>query len=73
MKKQNKDLSKLKIIIEKLLEGSISDPKYRDHALSGQWKEHRDCHVEPDWIFIYRLTSEELILERTGSHSDLFK
>ena len=73
IKKQNKDLTKLEYIIQQLLEGSELDPKYRDHALTGQWKAHRDCHIEPDWILIYRRTAEELILERTGSHSDLFK
>ncbi|MFN2359326.1 MAG: type II toxin-antitoxin system YafQ family toxin, partial [Desulfotignum sp.] len=39
---------------------------------SGNWKEHRDCHIEPDWLLIYRMTPEDLYLERTGSHSDLF-
>ena len=73
IKNRYKDLSKLHVIIEKLLEGSALDQKYRDHALSGHWKDHRDCHIEPDWILIYRLTSEELILERSGSHSNLFQ
>lgn len=73
IKKQNKDLSKLRIVIELLAEGHSLDPKYRDHQLSGNWKGHRDCHIDPDWILIYRLTHDDLILERTGSHSDLFK
>lgn len=37
------------------------------------WKNHRDCHIEPDWILIFRIAKDELILERTGSHSELFK
>ncbi|MBU2444812.1 MAG: type II toxin-antitoxin system YafQ family toxin, partial [Bacteroidetes bacterium] len=41
--------------------------------LISKWKNHRDCHIEPDWILIYRLTEDSLILERTGSHSELFK
>jgi len=45
---------------------------YRDHPLSGNWKNHRDCHIEPDWILIYRIAAKDLYLERTGSHSDLF-
>ncbi len=72
IKKQNKDLSKLRIVIEKLVSGQSLDPQYRDHQLTGNWKGHRDCHIEPDWILIYRLTSDDLFLERTGSHSDLF-
>ena len=73
IKKQIKDLDKLKIIIEKLAAGRKSEPKYRDHQLSGNWKGHRDCHIESDWILIYRTEADELFLERTGSHSELFK
>ena len=73
IKKQQKNLSKLTFIIEKLLNQEKLEPKYKDHSLSGKFTKHRDCHIEPDWILIYRLTEEELILERTGSHSDLFK
>ena len=72
IKKQNKDLIKLQDVIEKLADGERLEQKYKDHQLSGIWKNHRDCHIEPDWILIYRTTSEELILERTGSHSELF-
>ncbi len=71
--KQNKDVSKLRTVIEKLVAGKILEPKYKDHQLSGNWKGHRDCHIEPDWILIYRITSDDLYLERTGSHSELFK
>ncbi|WP_419659443.1 type II toxin-antitoxin system YafQ family toxin [Desulfosarcina variabilis] len=73
IKKQNKDLSKLRTVIEKLSSKHILEQNYRDHPLSGNWKDHRDCHIEPDWLLIYRITSEDLYLERTGSHSDLFK
>ena len=73
LKKQNKDLSKLRVVIEKLIVGQKLDPQYKDHQLSGNWKGHRDCHIESDWILIYRITADELYLERTGSHSDLFK
>ena len=73
IKKQQKNLSKLTIVIEKLLSQQKLEPKYKDHPLSGNFKNHRDCHIEPDWKLIYRITKEELILERTGSHSDLFK
>ena len=73
IKKQDKDLQKLKIIIDLLTNGQPLEEKYRDHQLSGKWKGHRDCHIEPDWILVYRLTTDSLFLERMGSHSDLFK
>jgi mRNA interferase YafQ len=73
IKKQNKDPNKLKVVIEKLVTSEKLEPKYRDHQLSGNWKGHRDCHIEPDWILIYRIEDEDLFLERTGFHSELFK
>jgi len=73
LKKQNKDIDKLKIVIEKLVAGLGLETKYKDHPLSGNWKSHRDCHIEPDWLLIYRRTSDDLYLERTGSHAELFK
>ena len=47
--------------------------KNKDHSLSGNYSGYRECHIEPDWLLIYRQTSEELQLYRTGTHSDLFK
>lgn len=73
IKKQNKDLFNLRAVIEKLVAGQSLEPKFRDHQLSGSWKGHRNCHIEPDWILIYRITADDLYLERTGSHSELFK
>jgi len=73
IKKQNKDIDKLRVVIEKLATGENLESKYKDHQLSGNWKNHRNCHIEPDWILIYRSTGDELSLERTGSHSELFK
>ncbi len=73
IKKQNKNPDKLKAIIEKLINGKALELKYKDHQLYGNWRGHRDCHIEPDWILIYRSTTDELFLERTGSHSELFK
>jgi mRNA interferase YafQ len=71
--KRKKNTSKLKAIIIALANEETLDSKYRNHKLSGNYKDHWECHIEPDWLLIYRLTSKELILERTGSHSDLFK
>lgn len=50
------------------------DSKYRDHALTGNYKEFRECHIEPDWLLIYRKDTDvlELFLFRTGTHADLF-
>lgn len=73
VKSQDKDISQLEIIIKKLLNSEKLDPKYKDHKLSGRWKNFRDCHISPDWILIYRLSDDALYLERTGSHSELFK
>ena len=73
IKKQNKDLYQLKVAINKLVSGEKLEPKYKDHQLSGNWKGHRDCHIESDWILIYRIEDEDIFLERTGSHSELFK
>jgi len=73
IKKQNRDLDKLRYIIEELVSGRKLDRQFRDHQLSGMWNGHRDCHIETDWILIYRISSGTLYLERTGSHSDLFK
>ncbi|MBW2366333.1 MAG: type II toxin-antitoxin system YafQ family toxin [Deltaproteobacteria bacterium] len=73
IKKQNKDLSKFRAVIEKLVAGQSLGPQYGDHQLTGNWKGHRDCHIEPDWLLIYRRAPDDLYLERTGSHSDLFK
>lgn len=70
---QRKNISQLEIIIETLLNKQSLDPKYRDHKLIGKWINHRDCHIETDWLLIYRLTDDTLYLERTGSHSELFK
>lgn len=63
----------LKDIIERLLKQVPLDEKNCDHSLSGNWVDHRECHVKPDILLIYRLDKESLILERLGSHSELFK
>ncbi|MCL5028775.1 MAG: type II toxin-antitoxin system YafQ family toxin [Bacteroidetes bacterium] len=70
---QGKNIALLEIVIEKLLNNEILELKYKDHKLAGVWKHFHDCHIEPDWILIYKRTKEALFLERTGSHSELFK
>lgn len=73
LKKRGKNLEKLGKIIQLLAADEPLEEKHRDHALFGKWSGSRDCHVEPDWILIYRNEPESLFLERSGSHSDLFK
>jgi len=73
MRKRGKDLSRLQGIVKQLALGKPLPEKHRDHALVGHWQPARDCHVEPDWILIYTADEETLRLERTGTHSDLFK
>ena len=65
----------LEKVIDLLKTGESLPQIYKDHPLSGEWKHYRDCHIRPDWILIYRIIEESLILEltRTGTHSDLFK
>ena len=72
-RKRQKDFDKLKEVIEKLVTDLPLEARYRDHALVGDYKGARDCHIEPDWLLIYEIDEYELILVRTGSHSDLFK
>lgn len=72
MQKRGKDLGKIKAVIDLLIAEEPLPPKNRDHKLGGNWIGRRDCHMEPDWILIYKLTEDELLLERTGTHSDLF-
>jgi mRNA interferase YafQ len=73
LKKQGKELEKLKQIVLVLVSGDDLDARYRDHALIGPWQGSLDCHIEPDWLLIYRRETDHLFLERTGSHSELFK
>jgi mRNA interferase YafQ len=73
MEKRGKDFSGFKEVLKLLLLGQISDVKYRDHPLIGQYAGIRECHIEPDWLLIYESTEDEIVLIRTGSHSDIFK
>jgi mRNA interferase YafQ len=73
VEKQGKDPHKLRKVLQALLGGERLAPQYRDHVLVGQYKGTRECRIDPDWLLIYELTESELVLIRTGSHSDLFK
>ena len=73
-KKQGKDIDKLFEVVEHLANGEALEDKYRDHDLSGNYKGCRECHIDPDWLLIYEIDNDVLILMlyRVGSHSDLF-
>lgn len=73
LKKQGRDLNKLKVVIRKLCKQQKLEKKYHDHSLTGPWKGYRDCHIEPDWLLIYKTDKTTLYLVRSGSHSELFK
>lgn len=73
-KKQGRDLEKLYAVVEKLAEGERLEAKFRDHSLSGNYNSCRECHIESDWLLIYEIIDGVLVLmlNRTGSHSELF-
>ena len=64
--RRGKNMSKLRELILLLMEGNPLPPRYRDHPLSGDWKHHRDCHIEPDWLLLYKIDGGDLYLIRTG-------
>lgn len=68
------DLSKLTVVIKKLANGETLESRYRDHQLTGNFGVCRECHIQPDWLLIYEIENEQLMLflSRTGTHSDLF-
>ena len=72
-KRRGNDLDKLETIVDRLQARRSLPVKHRDHSLSGHWHHHRECHIEPDWLLIYRIDEDFLFLERTGTHADLFE
>ena len=73
MYRRGKNLSKLETIMLMLAEEKQLPVQHRDHPLKGNFKGRRDCHIEPDWILIYKYAAGTVIFERTGSHADLFE
>ena len=71
--KRGKKMEKLIRVLDLLIEGNPLPPEYKDHPLRGDFAGSRDCHLEPDWLLIYTLEGNHLRLERTGTHSDLFR
>ena len=73
IKKRGRSLDKLRNTIEKLANGEELESKYHEHILQGQYATIRECHIEPNWLLLYKLSKTELILIRTGTHADLFE
>lgn len=73
--KQKKNLTILLKIMDKLISEEPMEPRYCDHPLKGNWKGYRDCHVENDWVLIYKIDKEkkQIVFVRLGTHSELFK
>ena len=74
-KKRGKNLRLLSAAIDLLAAGEALPAAYKDHALSGNWAGHRECHIAPDWLLIYYIAGETLVLtlSRTGTHTDLLE
>ena len=72
MLKHGKDKNKIKLVISTLINEKRLEPKNKDHKLVCNYEARRECHIEPDWLLIYKLETEMIIFERTGRHSDLF-
>lgn len=73
-KKRHLNMDLLKSVIDTLRACEKLDEKFRDHALTGDYAGYRECHIQPDWLLVYKIVEERLILvlARTGTHSDLF-
>lgn len=74
LKKQNKDLTELFDVINTIAKGEILDKKYKDHKLLGNFNDYRECHIENDFILVYKIEKDKLvlILYRAGTHSEIF-
>ncbi len=73
MLKRGNDPERFKQVARLLLGGQTLPAKHRDHKLGGEYIGHRDCHIEPDWVLIYKRETTAIIFERNGTHADLFE
>ena len=73
MQRRGKNLEKMKIVIRSLVSEEPLDLLHRDHNLVGNWQGRRECHIEADWLLIYKTEADSVTFERTGSHSELFR
>ena len=74
MKKRGLNMAELQIVLDKLCADKPLEERHRDHALVGRYAGFRECHIRPDWLLVYAINKDWLILvaSRTGTHSDLF-
>ena len=74
MRKRGKDMTKLTKVLDLLSTGDPLPSQYRDHQLTGSLRDFRECHIEPDWLLIYQIHNDILVLTATGAgtHADLF-
>ncbi|MDR1603444.1 MAG: type II toxin-antitoxin system YafQ family toxin [Gracilibacteraceae bacterium] len=74
MRKRGLDITKLKAVIEKLVQEDVPLPaQNRDHKLTGDYAGNRECHVEPDWLLVYCYADDVIVFARTGTHADIFR
>jgi len=73
MKLRGKNHEKLKMIARSIISEEPLDPIHKDHKLIGNWQGRRECHIESDWLLIYKPEMGRVVFERTGTHSDLFR
>lgn len=71
-KRRGKSMSKIRAVVNTLAKEELLSEKHRPHRLLGNWNSFHECHIEPDWLLIYKIEEGTLVLARTGSHSDLF-
>ena len=71
--KQGKDAVKIKTAMTTLVQADPLAESFRDHPLAGSFKDRRECHLEPDWLLVYKLAGGQIVFERTGTHADLFE
>ena len=71
-RKRGNDLEKIKEVIRVLINEETLNPRCRNHKLRGNYQDRWECHIEPDWLLIYKIEEDRIIFERTGSHADLF-
>jgi mRNA interferase YafQ len=75
MRRRGKDVQKLQAVVRLLVQEQPLAERHHDHPLAGDWSGYRDCHIEPDWLLLYKIDRDEetLTLVRTGTHADLFE
>ena len=71
-KRRGKDLGKLWAVVDRLLAGHPLSPRLRAHRLPGQWARAWECYIEPDWLLVWHIDDDALVLTRTGTHAELF-